>query len=91
MWKLPIADLFPGGSTVSSDAADEVLYGGSKTRSCVSAEGKKMDEFQDGIQETTAEHLCGAEKFWPSETLTVEKRQLSGQEAFFFTLDLLHH
>lgn len=91
MWKLPIADLFPGGSAARSNAADEVLYGGSKTRSCMSAEGKKMDEFQDGIQETTAEHLCGAEKFWPSETHTVEKRQRSGQEAFFFTLDFFHH
>lgn len=49
MRKLPIADLFPGASAVRSGAAHEVLYGGSKTRSCVSAEGKKMDEFQDGI------------------------------------------
>lgn len=88
LWKLPIADLFPGGSAARSNGADEVLYGGSKTRSCVSAEGKKMDEFQDGTEETTAEHLCGAEKFWPSETLTAEIRQLSGQEVFFFTLDL---
>lgn len=34
-----------------------------KTRSCMSAEGKKMDEFHDVIQETTTKHLCGAEKF----------------------------
>lgn len=61
MRKLPIADVFPAGSPARSDGADEVLYGGSKTHSCMSAEGQKMDKFQDGIQETTAEHLCGAE------------------------------
>lgn len=59
MVKLPV----PGGPAAWSDAADEALYGGSETRSCVSVEGMKMDNFQDVIPKTTAEHLHGAEQF----------------------------
>lgn len=63
MLKLLIADHSPGGSAARSCAADEVLYGGLEKRSCMPVEGMKMDDFQDVIQETTVEHLCGAEKF----------------------------